>query len=112
MESQKKVVGKPFEPGNPGKPKGAVTKTNKLVKDFVAEVFETLQNSDEAKQKKADLLGWAQDNPKDFYTIAAKLIPLQMDIAGKVVHEHITGMRIYDSSKDKDPVQRIEEPGS
>lgn len=83
-----------FQKGNPGKPKGAVTKVNKLVKDFVADVFDTLQNDPEAKEKKADLLNWAKENPKDFYTIAAKLIPLQMEHSGKVAMEHITGMKI------------------
>lgn len=85
METQKRIIGKPFEPGNPGKPVGAVNKVNKLVKDFVADVFNSLQEDQEAIDKRADLKSWAQDNPKDFYTIAAKLIPVQMQHSGEMV---------------------------
>lgn len=93
MESQKRIIGTPFEPGNPGKPKGAVNKVNRMVKDFVSDVFNALQDEDEAKRKKADLKSWAMENPKDFYNIAAKLIPVQMQHEGSLVinwHEELT----------------------
>lgn len=75
-------MGVKFKEGNPGKPKGAVNKVNKLVKDVVADVFEALQTDPKAKQCKADLKSWAMENPKDFYQIAAKLIPVQMQHSG------------------------------
>lgn len=70
---------KPFAKGNPGKPKGAINKTTKLVKEVFAEVFQDMQ-SDPA----ANLLSWGKENPTEFYKLASKLIPTQMDIAANV----------------------------
>ena len=70
--------GKPFEPGNTGRPKGAVNKSTKLVKEVFAEVFDKLQTDEEAKQKRADLESWAKANPTEFYKLASKLIPVQI----------------------------------
>lgn len=72
-------MGVKFQKGNPGKPKGAVNKANKLVKDVVSQVFNDLQNDLDAKY---NLKNWAKANPKDFYQIAAKLIPVQMEHSG------------------------------
>lgn len=62
-----------FEKGNPGKPKGAVMKTTKLVKEVFADVFTELQNDKDAK-----LLEWAKKNPTEFYKLASRLIPIQL----------------------------------
>lgn len=62
-----------FTPGNPGKPKGAVNKTTKQVKEVFAEVFAKLQSHKTAKLEK-----WAAENPTEFYKLAAKLIPIQV----------------------------------
>lgn len=67
------AVGKPFQKGNTGKPKGAVNKTTRLVKDVFAQVFDDLQ-----KDKKANLLQWAKENPTEFYKLSSKLIPIQL----------------------------------
>lgn len=64
---------KPFPAGNPGKPKGAVNKTTRIVKEVFADVFNDLQ-----ADKKANLKAWAKDNPTEFYKLAAKLIPIQL----------------------------------
>lgn len=63
-----------FKEGNPGKPKGAKNKITKSVKEMVKAAFDELQND-----KKANLVAWAKKNPRDFYTIAAKLIPTELD---------------------------------
>ena len=76
---QKKTVGVPFKEGNSGRPKGATGKVNRLVKDVVSDVFTHLQTDPTAKKKRADLKSWAVDYPKDFYQIASKLIPVQME---------------------------------
>jgi hypothetical protein len=64
-----------FKKGNPGKPKGAVNKTTKLVKEVFADVFDKLQ-----KDKKANLITWAKENPTEFYKLASKLIPVQLAV--------------------------------
>ena len=67
-----------FEKGNPGKPKGAVTKTTKLVKDVFAEAFAAIQEGPN------NLKEWGNENPTEFYKLASKLIPTQMDIAANI----------------------------
>lgn len=67
------AVGTPFKKGNPGKPKGAVNKSTRIVKEVFANVFSKLQ-----KDPKANLTKWARANPTEFYKLAAKLIPLQL----------------------------------
>lgn len=62
-----------FGEGNTGKPKGAVNKTTKLVKEVFAEVFSELQLDPEAK-----LSAWGKKNPTEFYKLASKLIPIQL----------------------------------
>lgn len=62
-----------FNKGNPGKPKGAVSKTTRLVKDVVAEVFNELQDDPKVKLK-----AWAKENPTEFYKLSSKLIPIQL----------------------------------
>ncbi len=73
-----KPRGKPFEPGNPGKPVGAVAKTPKLVKDWFAETFQYLQTDPEAIEKKADLKSWSLENKTEFYKLSSKLLPIQI----------------------------------
>lgn len=63
----------PFKEGNPGKPKGAVNKTTKLVKEVFATVFSELQ-----EDPKANLKTWGSQNPTEFYKLASKLIPIQL----------------------------------
>lgn len=67
-----------FKEGNPGKPKGAVNKSTRIVKEVFADVFDKLQTSPEAKEKKADLENWALSNPTEFYKLSSKLIPIQL----------------------------------
>lgn len=76
MEAQKKVRGRPFEKGNKGKPKGAsmnLTKQMRTVKETVLNVFNELQSDAEH-----NLTAFAKANPRDFYNIAAKLIPTEI----------------------------------
>jgi hypothetical protein len=62
-----------FEEGNPGKPKGALNKTTRMVKQVFADVFEKLQEDPEA-----NLITWARQNQTEFYKLSTKLIPIQM----------------------------------
>lgn len=65
---------KPFEKGNAGKPKGATNKTTRLVKDVFAQVFSDLQDDPTVK-----LSEWAKTEPTEFYKLASKLIPTQVN---------------------------------
>lgn len=62
-----------FEEGNPGRPKGAVGKLTKTVKETVLNVFNDLQ-----EDETHNLYSFAKKHPRDFYAIAAKLIPTEM----------------------------------
>lgn len=65
--------GKPFQQGNSGRPKGAQGKLTRTVKETVADVFNELQ-----ADPKHSLKQFAMDHPRDFYAIAAKLIPTEI----------------------------------
>lgn len=72
-----------FKKGNPGKPKGAQNKLTKTVKEVVLATFNTLQ-----KSKEHNLIAFAEKNPKEFYQIAAKLIPTEINAkVGKMTLE-------------------------
>lgn len=66
-----------FKQGNPGRPVGP-NKLSKTVKETVLQVFNELQQDPEN-----GLLNFAKKYPRDFYAIAAKLIPTE--ISGKLV---------------------------
>ena len=73
-----------FEKGNSGRPHGAVNKSTKLVKQVFADVFNQLQTEEDAKEKRADLKSWALKNTTEFYKLASKLIPTEVDANGNV----------------------------
>lgn len=76
--AENRVIGKPFQKGNKGKPKGASNKVSKTVKQAVLEVFNKIQDD-----PKANLEAFAKKYPRDFYQIAAKLIPTEVDASVK-----------------------------
>lgn len=59
-----------FEKGNPGKRPGTKNRLTSTVKEKVLEVFNDLQSDPKAK-----LEAFAKKYPRDFYQIAARLIP-------------------------------------
>lgn len=72
--------GKPFQPGNSGRPAGTQNKLTKTVKETVLSVFNELQ--DDAEN---NLIKFAQKYPRDFYQIAARLIPTEITGTVKTV---------------------------
>jgi hypothetical protein len=66
-----------FQKGNNanpnGRPKGAIGKLNKTVKETVLNTFNELQ-----KDKIHNLEAFARKHPREFYLIASKLIPTEM----------------------------------
>jgi len=90
----------PFEKGHKlakGRPKGSeneITKKFKTVREVVLDTFHKIQENPMVRLEQ-----FAIDNPRDFYNIAAKLIPAE-------VHANIelTGIKqiiIEPASKDK-----------
>ncbi len=80
-----------FKPGNPGRPAGTPNKITKTVKETVHAVFLELQGD-----PKHNLKAFAEKYPRDFYQIAAKLIPtdIKADLNAVMLVEQITGMFI------------------
>ena len=74
-----------FGKGNPGKPKGALTKTTKLAKEAIQMAADGLGGVDR-------LIDWAKEDPlneRAFWTsIYTKLLPLQVkaEVGGQIVH--------------------------
>lgn len=68
-----------FGKGNSGKPKGAVNKSTRLVKEVFAEVFSLLQD-----HPTANLQAWGEANPTEFYKLATKLIPTELEHSGNI----------------------------
>lgn len=62
-----------FKKGEGGRPKGAINKLTKTVKETVLAAFHELQDD-----PYANIVTWGRENPKDFYQIAAKLIPTEI----------------------------------
>lgn len=67
--------GKRFKKGEAkGRPKGAINKLNRTVKETVLAAFNDLQ-----QDPKANIMAWAKEQPTEFYKIAAKLIPTEVN---------------------------------
>jgi hypothetical protein len=73
-------------PVKAGRTKGTPNKLTRTVKECVLEAFNKLQ-----EHPTSNILAWAEKNPKDFYQVAAKLIPTelngQVDTVIKVIRE-------------------------
>lgn len=67
---------KGVRPVGSGRKKGSVNETTKIirnVREVVLNAFNDMQ-----KDPKNNILIWGKSNPKDFYMIAAKLIPTEI----------------------------------
>jgi hypothetical protein len=94
LEKANRVYGRPFQPGAPGRPPGTQNKLQKTVKETVLSVFNEIQ-----ADPKANLTAFAKKYPRDFYAIAARLIPTE-----------ITGtLRQVIRVTDTEPTDEIEE---
>lgn len=100
MEETPKNTGR-FGPGNPGKPKGALSKTTKAAKEAIAEAADRLGGADR-------LVAWAQEEPGNerifWGTIYPKLLPLQVSGEGggpvQITTVQLVAMRGNDDSQD------------
>lgn len=96
--------GKPFEPGHTGRPPGTQNKFTRTVKETVLAVFNELQEDPEAK-----LSAWAKKETTEFYRIAAKLIPTE--VQAKVNHTVISIKRGNRASSERSPSGPVDDPG-
>lgn len=71
-----------FEKGNPGRVPGSTNRLTRTVKEVVLDTFNKLQES-----KEHNLVAFAKKNPRDFYAIAAKLIPTDIKADVKTVQK-------------------------
>lgn len=90
-----------FEKGNKAAAGRGPNKVTKQIKEVFSDVFDYLQTDPDAKKKKADLKAWAKENPKDFYLIASKLFPIQMQHSGEI-KKKIVYVRSTDSESTGD----------
>jgi hypothetical protein len=69
-------------PDNAGRKKNSVNKLTATVKERVLSVFNDLQDD-----PTANLLSWAKEEPGEFYKIASKLIPAEINarVEGKII---------------------------
>lgn len=65
-----------------GRKKGVPNKTTVAMKEAIMHVYDALQTK--AGKDHGHFVDWAEDNPTEFYKLAAKLIPIQLDHSGGV----------------------------
>lgn len=83
--------------GTPGKQPGTQNHLTKTIKATVLAVFNELQDD-----PKNSLKSFAQKYPRDFYAIAARLIPLE--VTGSMKHI----INVTDTEDDKEQIQEAE----
>ena len=84
--------------GNPsGREPGSQNRLTKTVKETVLQVFNEIQEDPKVK-----LLQFAKDYPRDFYNIAAKLIPteVQAKVEGQITWQEI---KTYEAKSEANP---------
>lgn len=86
--------GKPFEKGNKAASNRGANKITRTVKETVLDVFDRLQLHDTA-----NLETWGEQNPTEFYKIAAKLIPTE--VKAQVEVSGVKSILIEPASKAK-----------
>jgi hypothetical protein len=57
-----------------GRQRGTPNRVTRAILEHFAEAFELLQ-----EDKTVNLVSWAKANPTEFYRLASKLIPLQLE---------------------------------
>jgi hypothetical protein len=76
---EKRVIGRPFQKGNPGKQKGTTSKFTSLKQSFL-EAFEKTGGT-------AGLAAWINSSPRNravFYQLITKLFPQEVQHSGEV----------------------------
>ena len=69
----------------PGRPKGSANRVTVAMRDAVIAVFEDLQASHQGEGHYPHFLAWAKANPTEFYRMAARQLPVQLDTGGPAI---------------------------
>lgn len=69
-----------------GRPKGVPNKVTKTVREAFERAFAALQDTP------ANLAAWAEENPTEFYRLASKLIPAQINATADVALTIVCGV--------------------
>lgn len=84
-----------------GRPKGSTNKMGASVKETFEKAFHLLQQNDRVKLAK-----WGEENPTDFYKLAAKLIPAEINAK---VESRIERIEVVRTANPFDSVQESAE---
>lgn len=77
-----------FTPPKPGerrggRQKGTPNKTTATMKAAIQSVYDQLQ-SDHGDEPHSHFIAWAKANDTEFYKLASKLLPLQVEVDGEM----------------------------
>ena len=78
-----------FKKGNPGKPKGATNLITRTVKEGVLAQFCSMQDDPNNEAYKNRLEKFAAKYPREFYAMAARLIPTEIHAKINKVELHV-----------------------
>jgi hypothetical protein len=65
-----------------GRKKGVPNKSTATMKAAIQAVYDKLQI--DTGEAHGHFIGWAEENPTEFYKIASKLLPLQVEVDGEM----------------------------
>ena len=63
----------------PGRPKGSANRATTALRAAIIAVFEDLQAKHQGEGRHPHFLAWAAEHPTEFYKIAARQLPLEVD---------------------------------
>ncbi len=83
----------PFTEGNTagkGRPPGSTNKLTTSFKELVRKTYEALEKKGEEADSQLGMLKWAEKNPGEFYKIASKLIPTELNLNAQITEVTIS----------------------
>lgn len=84
------------KPG-PGRPRGCCNKSTLAMRDAIAAVFEDLQKEHGGKGRYPHFRAWAKATPTEYYKMAVRLLPVQLETDGRAV-----GVIVFKGLNDDD----------
>ena len=69
----------------PGRPKGSPNRTTVMMRSAIGAVFEDLQADHGGAGRYPHFFAWAKENPTEFYRIAARQMPVPLEMTGKAI---------------------------
>jgi hypothetical protein len=75
----------PVKRRSPGRPRGKPNNSTILMRTAISAVFEDLQARHEGDGRYPHFLAWAEENPTEFYKLAARRLPIQIEANSRTV---------------------------